>query len=130
MPKGYIDENGDLHREGTMRLATAADEILPLKDPRVLQNAAYLPVIIFSRVITRLGTLKVITTKVIEDLFADDFAYLQDFYNNVNAYHNPNKELITCSKCGYSFPLTVHDQAPSHAAKPENHKMSGNLKKA
>ena len=47
--------HGNLHRDGVMRLATAADEILPLKDPRVQANQAYLVVILLSRVITRLG---------------------------------------------------------------------------
>jgi len=57
LPKGYVDDSGTLHRRGTMRLATAADEILPLRDPRVQQNEAYLTVIVLARVITRLGSL-------------------------------------------------------------------------
>ena len=67
-----------------MRLATAADEILPLKDPRVQGNPAYLVVILLSRVITRLGSLPAVNPKVIEGLFAADLAYLQDFYNRIN----------------------------------------------
>ena len=57
LPKGYVDDEGMLHRHGVMRLATAADEILPLRDPRVQQNPAYLTVIVLARVITRLGSL-------------------------------------------------------------------------
>lgn len=72
LPKGYVDENGNLHREGVMRTATAADEILPMKDPRVRQNPAYLSVIILSRVVTRLGSLSMITPAVIEALFTTD----------------------------------------------------------
>jgi hypothetical protein len=85
LPKGYLDEAGTLHRSGTMRLATAADEILPLRDPRVQQNEAYLAVIVLSRVITRLGTLTDIHTGVIESLYASDFGYLQRLYEKLNA---------------------------------------------
>jgi hypothetical protein len=84
LPKGYVDESGTLHRSGTMRLATAADEILPLRDPRVQQNEAYVAVIILSRVITRLGTVPDIHTGVIEGLFASDLAYLQRLYDTLN----------------------------------------------
>jgi hypothetical protein len=84
LPRGYVDSTGTLHRRGAMRLATAADEILPLRDPRVAQNEAYLSVIVLSRVIVRLGSLDDIHTSVIEGLFASDFAYLQRLYERLN----------------------------------------------
>jgi hypothetical protein len=84
LPKGYLDESGTLHRRGTMRLATAADEILPLRDPRVQQNEAYLAVIVLARVITRLGTLSEVHTGTIESLYASDLAYLQRLYEKFN----------------------------------------------
>ena len=84
LPKGYLDGDGVLHREGVMRLATAADEILPLKDPRVQQNPAYLTVIVLARVVTRLGALPDVNTKVVEGLFASDLSYLQALYESVN----------------------------------------------
>ena len=90
LPRGYVDANGDLHRKGTMRLATAADEILPLRDPRVQQNSSYLSIILLSRVITKLGTLPTINNKVIEDLFTIDLAYLQDFYQRINMSETPS----------------------------------------
>jgi hypothetical protein len=85
LPRGYVDSGGTLHRRGVMRLATAADEILPLRDPRVTQNEAYLSVIVLSRVILRLGSLADIHTGVIEGLFASDLAYLQRLYERFNA---------------------------------------------
>lgn len=85
LPKGYLDETGTLHRRGAMRLATAADEILPLRDPRVQQNEAYLTVIVLARVIVRLGSLNDIDTGVIERLYASDLAYLQRLYERFNA---------------------------------------------
>lgn len=85
LPKGYLDDSGTLHRRGLMRLATAADEILPLRDPRVQQNEAYLAVIVLARVIVRLGTLPDIHTGVIEGLYASDLAYLQRLYESLNA---------------------------------------------
>jgi hypothetical protein len=84
LPKGYVDDEGALHRDGVMRLATAADEILPLKDPRVQQNPAYLTIIVLARVITRLGSVPSINTKVIEGLFASDLSHLQALYERLN----------------------------------------------
>ena len=84
LPCGFLDEDGTLHRDGVMRRATAADEILPLKDPRVQKNEAYLVVILLARVITRLGSVAAINPKVIEGLFATDLAFLQDLYNRIN----------------------------------------------
>jgi hypothetical protein len=93
LPKGYLDETGVLHRHGTMRLATAADEILPLRDPRVQHNEAYFVVIVLARVITRLGSLVDIHTGVIEGLYASDFAYLQRLYDKLNAVEPDEQEL-------------------------------------
>jgi hypothetical protein len=84
LPKGYMDDEGALHRDGVMRLATAADEILPLKDPRVQQNPAYLTIIVLARVITRLGSVPSINTKVVEGLFASDLSHLQALYERLN----------------------------------------------
>jgi hypothetical protein len=84
LPKGYVDGEGILHRHGVMRLATAADEILPMRDPRVQENEAYLPVIVLARVITRLGSLKDVHTGVIEGLYASDLAFLENLYAEFN----------------------------------------------
>jgi hypothetical protein len=89
LPKGYLDPDGVLHAEGVMRLATAADEILPLKDPRVQQNPAYLTVIVLARVITRLGSLGDVNTKVVEGMFASDLNYLQKLYEQLNLDEEP-----------------------------------------
>jgi hypothetical protein len=88
LPKGYLDADGVLHREGIMRLATAADEILPLKDARVQQNPAYLTIIVLARVITRLGALQDVNTKIIEGLYASDLNYLQALYERMNGDTN------------------------------------------
>jgi hypothetical protein len=84
LPKGYVDDAGTLHRHGVMRLATAADEILPQRDPRVQENEAYLTVIVLSRVITRLGSVADIHPGLIEKLYASDVAYLQRLYDELN----------------------------------------------
>jgi len=84
LPRGYVDADGNLHRHGVMRLATAADEILPLRDPRVQQNQAYHAVIVLARVVTRLGDVPTIDTRVIENLFASDLDYLQRLYERIN----------------------------------------------
>ncbi len=84
LPQGYVDADGSLHTKGVMRLATAKDEILPQKDPRVLSNPSYLSVILLSRVVTRLGTLDDVSPQVIEDLFVQDLSYLQELYSRIN----------------------------------------------
>jgi hypothetical protein len=89
LPKGYLDEHGVLHRQGVMRLATAADEILPLKDPRVQQNPAYLTVIVMARVIVKLGSLPDVDTRVVEGLFASDLDHLQRLYEELNGADEP-----------------------------------------
>jgi len=108
LPVGYVDEAGTLHRTGTMRMATAADEILPLRDPRVQQNEAYLIVIILSRVITSLGSVPHINPKVIEGLYAADLAFLQEFYNRLNR-HGSAALQSTCPECGHQFSLAVSE---------------------
>ncbi len=102
LPRGYPDENGDLHREGIMRLATAADEIKPQKDPRVQANPGYLPVLILSRVMTRLGSLDEVTPHIIEHLFLSDFEYLQALYDRVND-RGPEQIDLTCPECEEEF---------------------------
>jgi hypothetical protein len=102
LPKGYVDEHGNLHKKGVMRLATAADEILPQKDPRVQANPAYLTVILLSRVITKLGDLKSLSPPVIEGLFASDLAYLQDLYGRINTDGNGMVTMV-CPKCEHRF---------------------------
>ena len=89
LPKGYLDATGILHRRGVMRLATAADEILPLRDPRVQQNPAYLAIIVLARVITKLGDVTALDTKVIEGLYASDLDYLQRLYERINGSDEP-----------------------------------------
>jgi hypothetical protein len=102
LPCGYLDEDGSLHRSGTMRRATAADEILPLKDPRVVKNPAYLVVILLSRVITRLEGVSMITPKVIENLYATDLAALQNLYNEINRLDS-NATAVACPECQHEF---------------------------
>jgi hypothetical protein len=96
LPNGYVDKAGALHRTGVMRLATAADEILPLKDPRVQALPAYLIVILLSRVVVRLGTVPEINPGVIEQLFSADLMFLQEMYNRINGMGGRP----ICKKCG------------------------------
>ena len=106
LPKGYIDRDGNLHKEGVMRLATAADEILPMRDPRVQQNPSYLSIILLSRVLIKLGGLAAIDTKVIENLFTVDLAYLQDLYSRINQMEVPSYDAV-CPSCGHKFGVHV-----------------------
>ncbi len=106
LPKGYVDREGNLHRDGTMRLATAIDEIAPLRDPRVKQNSAYLVVILLSRVVTRIGTISPLSTAVIEGLFSSDLAFLQNFYRRIN---QDGSTIVhaTCPQCGTDVEVNI-----------------------
>lgn len=106
LPRGYVDQNGEVHRHGVMRLATAADEIMPLRDPRVQQNPGYLTVILLSRVVTKLGTLQAINNRVIENLFTIDMAFLQDLYQRINMQDVPAYNVV-CPHCNKEFDLPL-----------------------
>ena len=108
LPRGYLDENGTLHRTGTMRLATARDELLPLHDDRVRDNPAYLTVVLLARVITRLGTLtgEDVRAQVIERLFASDLAFLQDLYRRINT-EGHTRAVVSCPACHERFAVDL-----------------------
>jgi hypothetical protein len=106
LPRGYIDQEGNLHREGVMRLATAMDEIIPLSDRRVRENQAYLVIVLLSRVITKLGTLATINAGVIENLFAADLAYLQTLYRRINE-EGTTLFPIVCPHCQQSHEVDL-----------------------
>jgi len=98
LPKGFVDKEGNLHKKGIMRLATAKDEIIPLQDYRVRNNESYMILILLTRVVTKLGDLKNIDTSVIEQLFSADLDYLQRFYQKINSEESSDIK-ITCPHC-------------------------------
>jgi len=106
LPKGYIDSEGNLHRTGVMRLATAKDEIIPLQDYRVQSNRAYLVIILLSRVISKLGELRMVDTDVVENLFSTDLAYLQEFYRRINEEGAPMVH-AKCPSCQHEFDVDL-----------------------
>ena len=102
LPRGFVDSEGRIHKDGAMRFATAKDEVAPLQDHRVKANPGYLAVILLSRVITRLGDLPQVYPQIIEDLPVADFAYLQALYRRINQEgHNQLK--VTCPECNKTF---------------------------
>lgn len=106
LPRGYLDPDGQVHRQGVMRLATALDEIQSLEDARVQANDAYLPVVLLSRVVTRLGELSQVTPQVIERLFAADMAYLEDLYLRLNSQDSVVLGVV-CPHCNQRFDIQV-----------------------
>ena len=106
LPRGYVDADGVTHRHGTMRLATARDELLPLYDERVQENPAFTTVVLLGRVITRLGTLPAMTAQVVENMFASDVAFLQDFYRRINA-EGHTRAAVTCPECSQRFTIDL-----------------------
>jgi hypothetical protein len=106
LPRGYVDESGTVHRSGAMRLATARDELVPLRDDRVREHPAYLTVVLLARVITRIGTVADVHAGVIENLFASDLAFLQDMYRRVNS-EGHTRAGVVCPECGHSFAVNL-----------------------
>jgi hypothetical protein len=108
LPKGYVAEDGTVHREGTMRLATARDEIEPLRDPSVRSNEAYLAVLLLSRVVTRVGTITTVTPDLVEGLYAADFDHLQRLYERINA-DGEAVGSISCPACSHAFEVDLSE---------------------
>ena len=108
LPKGYVDDKGNLHRKGTMRLATAKDEIIPLQDFRVKNNRAFLVILLLPRVISKLGELKEgeVNPGIVESLFSADLSYLQEFYRQINESGTANVG-AKCPSCGQEFQVDI-----------------------
>ena len=114
LPRGYVDQTGVVHRDGSMRLATARDELMPLLDPKVRQNEAFLSLVLLARVVTRLGTLPVIDDQVIGGLWATDLAFLQDLYRRINTEGHTLVE-VTCPSCATDFTVDVAGGVPGES---------------
>ena len=106
LPRGYVDGSGTVHRDGVMRLATARDELVPLRDDRVRENSAYLTVVLLARVITRIGSIEDVHAGIVENLFAADLAFLQDLYRRVNT-EGHTRASVTCPSCAHRFAVDV-----------------------
>jgi hypothetical protein len=106
LPRGYVDPKGKLHREGTMRLATARDEIEPLREVDVRQNQAYLSVLLLARTITRIGEVTEITPELVADMYAADFDHLQRLYERVNS-DGEAVGVVSCPACAHRFEIDL-----------------------
>lgn len=107
LPKGYVDRNGEVHKRGKMRLATAGDEISATRDPRVLSNPAYLTIVILAKVVTELEGVEMVTPTLIEKLFTADMAYLQDMYQKINNVEPINIKVV-CPECGHMHEVPLN----------------------
>jgi hypothetical protein len=110
LPRGYVDGRGQVHRDGTMRLATAGDEIWPQTDPRVRENPSYLSVLLLTRTVTALGTLPEVDAHVIENLFASDLSFLQDLYRRINQVGR-TRVSVRCPHCSETFSADISGDA-------------------
>ena len=117
LPRGYVDGSGATHREGVMRLATARDEIEPLRDPAVRENEAYLGVLLLSRVVERIGDVTNVTPELIEGLFAADFDHLQRLYQRLNT-DGEAVGAITCPSCGHAFEVDLTEIQDGRLGEP------------
>lgn len=108
LPRGYVDEKGEVHRVGTMRLATARDEIEPLREIDVRQNSAYLTVLLLARTVTRIGSITQVTPALVENLFATDFDHLQRLYERINS-DGEAVGVVSCPQCSFRFEVDLTD---------------------
>lgn len=108
LPRGYVDEKGEVHRVGTMRLATARDEIEPLRELEVRQNTAYLTVLLLARTILRIGAVTEVTPAVVENLYAADFDHLQRLYERFNS-DGEAVGVVSCPECSHRFEVDLTD---------------------
>jgi hypothetical protein len=108
LPRGYVDAAGAVHRTGTMRLATARDEIEPLREVAVRQNSAYLTVLLLARTVTRLGTISDVTPSLVEGLYAADFDHLQKLYERINS-DGDSVGVVSCPECSHQFEVDLTD---------------------
>ncbi len=106
LPRGYVDDRGAVHRDGTMRLATARDELVPLMDARVRDNPAFLTVVLLGRVITRLGDLPRVDDDIVGGMWASDVAFLQDLYRRVNT-EGHTRAAVLCPECSHEFAVDL-----------------------
>ena len=111
LPRGYVDADGRVHREGTMRLATARDELVPLLDPKVRENDAFLSLVLLARVVTQLGDVPTIDDQVMGGLWATDLAFLQDLYRQINSEGHTLIE-VTCPSCSTNFAVDMAGDGP------------------
>lgn len=102
LPKGLLDNDGVVHRQGRMRLATAKDEITVQRDRRAQESDAYGTLVLLSRVITHLGTISIVTPELLENLFTQDLGYLREVYNQVNQQGHLDIA-IQCPACQHQF---------------------------
>jgi hypothetical protein len=106
LPRGYVDDAGGVHREGKMRLATARDEIEPLRDSEVRQNQAYLSVLLLARTVTQIGEITAITPELVENLYAGDFDHLQRLYERINS-DGDAVGVVSCPQCAHEFEVDL-----------------------
>ena len=111
LPRGYVDADGRVHREGTMRLATARDELVPLLDPKVRDNDAFLSLVLLARVVTKLGDVPTIDDQVMGGLWATDLAFLQDLYRQINSEGHTLVE-VSCPSCSFVFAVDMAGDGP------------------
>lgn len=107
LPRGYVDSNGNVHKRGKMRLATAGDEIGATQDPRVLSNPSYLTIVVLARVITEMEGMEAIVPNIVERFFTADLAFLQDMYQRINNVEVP-KMTVVCPECGKTHEVSIN----------------------
>ena len=115
LPKGYVDKDGNLHREVVIREITGADQESMLS-PQLRQNPAKMLSALLARVIVRLGTLEKsrIDTGVTAAMVKSDRDFLIMKLKEIDT--GPDMEIkVECPDCGKKFTAML-DMADFFAA--------------
>jgi hypothetical protein len=105
LPRGIKVEDGKEQKiRGVMRLARVNDLTDVYRDPRIGKNPSYFYVIILTRVVLSLtpSDSKIVTNRTIEQLSPENFAFLVDFFNEIN-HKVINMLPVKCSNCGNEY---------------------------
>lgn len=112
LPRGLVDDSGQVHRQGKMRLATARDEFQAKGDAHVRQYPDYLTLVLLARVITELGTFCQVSPAQLEGLFTQDLSFLKTFYQQLNQQGYPYVP-AHCPDCDRAFEVTLTQSGES-----------------
>lgn len=106
LPIGLADPKGALQREVTMRAATALDELEIQAQDAAAINDRFRDLLIFSRVISSIGTITNPTLETLEELYETDFLYLQLAFRELNGVAG-NLYTLTCPQCGKKHAVSL-----------------------
>ncbi|HBE72009.1 MAG TPA: hypothetical protein DDW52_28045 [Planctomycetaceae bacterium] len=91
LPFGFEDEEGNIHRQGRLRIPTQKDLTVVLKIYGDVQNPAYLETLMLVRILESLGNIELDADnrqQIVESLPLPDIEYLNSIYQKLLSGHS------------------------------------------